>query len=136
MDLICLRKLSWEGMDWVLKGLRIDMESLASITSKDIAILKLIYKHKRMKSYLSYFSRELGLDFILKVPDPEFTWPVYLQGLLDCFEEFGLKSQILNKNGIDQRIKKALIKDNSLCNQLNLSFFRDNPGQIKRLILM
>ena len=62
MDLICLRKLSWEGMDWVLKGLRIDMESLASITSKDIAILKLIYKHKRMKSYLSYFSRELGLD--------------------------------------------------------------------------
>lgn len=62
MDLICLRKLSWGGMDWVLKGLRIDMESLASITSKDIAILKLIYKHKRMKSYLSYFSRELGLD--------------------------------------------------------------------------
>ncbi|MEA3360348.1 MAG: hypothetical protein U9R17_13215 [Thermodesulfobacteriota bacterium] len=62
MDLICLRKLSWEGMDWVLKGLRIDMELLASITSKDIAILKLIYKHKRMKSYLSYFSRELGLD--------------------------------------------------------------------------
>lgn len=62
MDLICMRKLSWEGMDWILKGLRIDMESLASITRKDIVILKLIYKHKRMKSYLSYFSRELGLD--------------------------------------------------------------------------
>ena len=62
MDLICLRKLSWEGMDWLLKGLRIDMDSLASITSNDIKILKLIYKHKRMKSYLSNFSRELGLD--------------------------------------------------------------------------
>ncbi len=76
-----------------------------------------------------------NLDFILKVPDPEFTWPVYLQGLLDCFEEFGLKSQILNKSGMDQRIKKALIKDNSLCNQLNLSFFRGNPRQIQKIKL-
>jgi len=62
MDLICLRKLSWEGMDWLLEGLRIDPELLASITGTDIKILKLIYKHKRVKSYLSHLSRELGLD--------------------------------------------------------------------------
>jgi hypothetical protein len=62
MDLICLRKLSWKGMDWLLEGLRIDPELLASITGTDIKILKLIYKHKRVKSYLSYLSRELGLD--------------------------------------------------------------------------
>ena len=62
MDLICLRKLSWKGMDWLLEGLRIDPELLASITSTDIKILKLIYKHKRVKSYLSHLSRELGLD--------------------------------------------------------------------------
>jgi len=62
MDLVCLRKLSWEGMDWVLEGLRIDPESLVSITGNDIKILKLIYKHKRVKSYLSYLSRELNLD--------------------------------------------------------------------------
>lgn len=62
MDLVCLRKLSWEGMDWLLGGLRIDPESLAAITGNDIKILKLIYKHKRVKSYLSYLSRELGLD--------------------------------------------------------------------------
>lgn len=62
MDLVCLRKLSWEGMDWLLGGLRIDPESLAAITGNDIKILKLIYKHKRVKSYLSYFSRELDLD--------------------------------------------------------------------------
>ena len=30
------------------------------------------------------------LDFILKIPDPEFAWPGYLQGMLDCFEAFGL----------------------------------------------
>ncbi len=62
MDLVCLRKLSWEGMDWLLGGLRIDPESLAAITGNDIKILKLIYKHKRVKSYLSYLSRELDLD--------------------------------------------------------------------------
>ncbi len=62
MDLVCLRKLSWEGMDWLLEGLRIDPESLAAITGNDITILKLIYKHKRVKSYLSYLSRELDLD--------------------------------------------------------------------------
>jgi len=62
MDLVCLKKLSWEGMDWLLEGLRIDSESLAAITGNDITILKLIYKHKRVKSYLSYLSRELDLD--------------------------------------------------------------------------
>jgi hypothetical protein len=62
MDLVCLRKLSWEGMGWLLEGLRIDPELLASITGNDIKILKLIYKHKKVKSYLSYLSRELSLD--------------------------------------------------------------------------
>jgi len=36
------------------------------------------------------------------------------------FEEFGLKSQVLDKSRMDQRVKKALIKDSSICNQLNL----------------
>ncbi len=62
MDLVCLRKLSWEGMDWLLEGLRIDRESLAAITNNDIKILELVYKQKRVKSYLSSFSRELTLD--------------------------------------------------------------------------
>jgi predicted transcriptional regulator of viral defense system len=62
MDLVCLKKLSWEGIIWLLEGLRIDSESLATITSKDIETLKLVYKHKQMKSYLSCLGRELGLD--------------------------------------------------------------------------
>ena len=69
------------------------------------------------------------LDFILKQPDPDFSWPVYLQGMVQCFEEFGLKSEILDKSRMDQRIKKAQIKDNSICHQLNLSFFRENPAK-------
>jgi predicted nucleotidyltransferase component of viral defense system len=69
------------------------------------------------------------LDFILKKPEPDFSWPVYLQGMVECFEEFGLKSEILDKGRMDQRIKKAQIKDNSICKQLNLSFFRENPAR-------
>ncbi|MCD4719600.1 MAG: hypothetical protein K8S13_07025, partial [Desulfobacula sp.] len=62
MDLVCFRKLSWEGMDWLLEGLRIDMESLAGITGNDIKILKLIYKHKRVQLYLSSLTGELNFD--------------------------------------------------------------------------
>ena len=49
--------------------------------------------------------------------------------MVQCFEEFGLKSEILDKSRMDQRIKKAQIKDNSICHQLNLSFFRENPAR-------
>ncbi len=62
MDLVCLRKLSWEGMDWLLKGLRIDSELLTAITGDEIKILESIYKHKRVKSYLSSLARGLPLD--------------------------------------------------------------------------
>ncbi|MFA5903334.1 MAG: hypothetical protein WC836_05320 [Desulfobacula sp.] len=62
MDLVCLKKLSWGGIDWLVEGLRIEPESLASITSNDIKMLKLVYKHKQVKSYLSHLSGELGLD--------------------------------------------------------------------------
>ncbi len=82
---------------------------------------------------MTRFSEDLA--FILKVPDPQFAWPVYLQKMLDCFEEFGLRAEILNKSRMDQRIKKALIKDNSISNQLNLSFFNGKPGQMQKIKL-
>ena len=82
---------------------------------------------------MTRFSEDL--DFILKVPDSEFVWPVYLQGMLDCFEEFGLRSEVLNKSRMDQRVKKALIKNNSICNQLNLLFFRGSPKKTQKIKL-
>ena len=62
MDLICFRKLSWQGMGWFLEGLRIDKKLLTSITADDIKILEQVYKNKRVKSYLSSLSRELHID--------------------------------------------------------------------------
>jgi hypothetical protein len=82
---------------------------------------------------MNRFSEDL--DFILKIPDPEFTWSAYLDGMTDCFAEFGIQSEVLNKGRMGQRIKKALIKDNSICNQLNLSFFRGNPAQKHKIKL-
>ncbi len=76
---------------------------------------------------LPRFSEDL--DFMLKVPDPDFDWSGYLTQLLACFEEYGLKSEALPKGRMQQRIKKAVIKDNSITNQLSLSFYRGREGQ-------
>jgi len=76
---------------------------------------------------LPRFSEDL--DFMLKVPDPDFDWSGYLTQLLSCFEEYGLKSEAIPKGRMQQRIKKAVIKDNSITNQLNLSFYQGHEGQ-------
>lgn len=71
---------------------------------------------------MNRFSEDL--DFILKKADVNFSWSPYLRGMCSCFAEFGLHSEVVNKEEMDKRIKKALIKDNSICRQLDLSFFR------------
>jgi predicted nucleotidyltransferase component of viral defense system len=76
---------------------------------------------------LPRFSEDL--DFILKESDPAFDWRHYLQKLLDVMEEFGLKTDIKDKSRMDQRIRKAVMKDNSISNQLDLSFFRGQEGK-------
>jgi predicted nucleotidyltransferase component of viral defense system len=75
------------------------------------------------------------LDFILKKFDHGFSWPTYLQGMIACFEEFGLNAEVLDKGKMEQRIKKALIKDNSICHQLNLSFYRENSERKQKIKL-
>lgn len=62
MDLVCLRKLKWQGVDWLIEGMRIDYEYLQTITNTDIRILKLVYKQKLVEKYLDKLSRELGND--------------------------------------------------------------------------
>ena len=76
---------------------------------------------------LPRFSEDL--DFMLKEPDPAFEWSSYLTQLLACFEEYGLRSEAIQKGRMDQRIQKAVIKDNSIINQLSLSFYQGHEGQ-------
>ncbi len=82
---------------------------------------------------MNRFSEDL--DFILQKPDMNFCWSKYLHGMITCFEEFGLQSEVLDKDKMDQRIKKAMTKDNSIGRQLNLSFFRDNPAKKQKIKL-
>ena len=76
---------------------------------------------------LPRFSEDL--DFILKVTDPNFAWQPYLDKLLQGFLEFGLRPEALDKSRMDQHIKRVLLKDNSVANQLDLTFNRDHKEQ-------
>ena len=76
---------------------------------------------------LPRFSEDL--DFIIKEPDPQFDWHVYLEKLLRGLQEFGLQSEALDKSRMDQRVKKAVLKDNSVTNQLNLAFYDGRHDQ-------
>jgi len=76
---------------------------------------------------LPRFSEDL--DFILKEPIPDFDWSSYLKSLLEYLEEFGLKTEVKDKSRMNQAVRKALLKDNSISNQLNLSFYRGQKNQ-------
>lgn len=62
MDLVCLRKAQWQGMGWLTDGLRIDEEYLKSIKRGDMDTLMLVYKQKRVKSFLNSLARALSHD--------------------------------------------------------------------------
>jgi len=82
---------------------------------------------------LPRFSEDL--DFILKTPDADFEWNPYLEKLLSGLLEFGLHSEALDKSRMDQNVKRAVLKDNSVSNQLNLSFNRNHTKQKLRIKL-
>ena len=62
MDLVCLRKTEWQGMDWLIQGLRIDEEYLNSITQSEVETLTAVYKQKRVRFFLKSLGDALGDD--------------------------------------------------------------------------
>ena len=62
MDLVCHRKIEWQGMEWLQESMRIDDEHLRKITGADISTLKRVYKNKRVTSFLETLAIELGND--------------------------------------------------------------------------
>ena len=81
----------------------------------------------RILHRLPRFSEDL--DFILKEPDSGFAWSDYLRKLAGLLEEFGLKSETVDKSRMDKNLKKAVLKDSSLVNALSLSFLRGNSAK-------
>ncbi len=67
---------------------------------------------------LPRFSEDL--DFILQDSDPDFNWNKYAGSLSETFEEYGVFNEILPKEEMNGSIKKTMLKDNSILNQLDL----------------
>ena len=84
----------------------------------------------RILHKLPRFSEDL--DFMLLNPDPNFDWEPYLKVLNATFEEYGFNPETVSKAQMDKRIRNAVIKDNSVANQLDLSFGqRDQRKKLK-----
>jgi len=62
IDIVCQRKIEWQGMGWLTDGMRIEHESLSSITDIDLRTLDSVYRHKRVGKFLHHLARELGHD--------------------------------------------------------------------------
>jgi hypothetical protein len=62
MDLVCLGKIEWKGMEWLQDSLRIDYEYLRQVTRADIRTLLRVYKNKRVTVFLESLARESGND--------------------------------------------------------------------------
>lgn len=62
MDLVCLRKMKWQGMNLLLEGLRIDGELLHATTVQQLRTLATVYKQERVAHFLRSLQREIGRD--------------------------------------------------------------------------
>lgn len=69
---------------------------------------------------LPRFSEDL--DFLLRVPDPEFDWSPYLKSLTNVLSQFGLKLEAQSRPRMDKAVRQAVIKEDSIASQLDLSF--------------
>lgn len=74
----------------------------------------------RILHHLPRFSEDL--DFILRSPNPEFDWAPYLKILVEVFAQFGLKLDARPKERMDKAVREAVLKDDSIARQLNLTF--------------
>ena len=74
----------------------------------------------RILHRLPRFSEDL--DFLLRAPDPAFDWSPYLKVLREVAAQFGLKLDAQPKSRMDTAIRQALLKDDSIASQLDLSF--------------
>lgn len=74
----------------------------------------------RILHHLPRFSEDL--DFMLRSPNPEFNWAPYLNILVDVFAQFGLKLDAQPKEKMDKAVREAVLKDDSIASQLDLTF--------------
>lgn len=62
LDLVCLKKVDWQGMAWIEQGLRIDTEVWNTVTGAQLGELKMVYKHGRVRRFITELEIALGLE--------------------------------------------------------------------------
>ena len=83
----------------------------------------------RILQGLPRFSEDL--DFILREPDPGFAWSPYFTTLVDVLAEFGVQGELVDRGKMDRAVRQALLKQNSIGRQLDLSFYRGDGRKLK-----
>jgi hypothetical protein len=79
---------------------------------------------------LPRFSEDL--DFILLKPDPAFQWSHYFESMTEVLQQFGVRCELTDRSHMDKAVRQAMLKDNSIGRQLDLSFYdANNPRKLK-----
>jgi Nucleotidyl transferase AbiEii toxin, Type IV TA system len=79
---------------------------------------------------LPRFSEDL--DFILLKADPAFQWSHYFESFADVLAQFGVRCELSDRSRMDKVVRHAMLKDDSIGRQLDLSFFdASNPRKLK-----
>jgi len=76
---------------------------------------------------LRRFSEDL--DFILIDADAGFDWSRYFGVLVDVLAEFGVHCELVDRGRMDRAVRQAMLKDDSIARQLDLSFYRGDTGR-------
>lgn len=69
---------------------------------------------------LNRFSEDL--DFILRQPDPQFDWSVYVNQIKNEVEAYGLHFTVKDKSELDAAVKKVFLKEDSIGKVLALQY--------------
>lgn len=75
---------------------------------------------------LPRFSEDL--DFILIKPWDDFSWMSYEKGFKAVMNEFGIQCEFSDRGKMDRVVREAMLKDDSIAHQLNVSF-SGNPNR-------
>lgn len=79
---------------------------------------------------MNRFSEDL--DFALRVPDRAFELQGYLKAVVEDLGAFGYQIQIDDRGGVDEVVKTAFLKDDSIGRLLNLGF-RPKNGPLRKI---
>lgn len=58
-DYVYIRKVDWQGIEYLTNGLRIELEQLMQISSRDFAKIKNVYRSKRVLNFLNNLKKAL-----------------------------------------------------------------------------